>query len=169
MIAKLAEQGEPGRFKFPRPMVNRPGLDFSFSGLKTYTLNTVQEHAQPNGLPDEKTCADIAHAFQEAVVDTLAIKCRRALEQTGKKTLVMAGGVSANKRLQERLEKALAKIGGKVFYARQEFCTDNGAMIAYAGAQRLASGQTSGLSVEVNPRWNMESLPDIAQCGATHG
>jgi N6-L-threonylcarbamoyladenine synthase len=160
-VARLAEQGNPERFRFPRPMTDRPGLDFSFSGLKTFTLNTVSEHARDNGLPDDQTCADIAWAFQEAVVDTLVIKCRRALQLTGKRTLVIAGGVSANKRLREQLEKALAKIGAKVFYARPEFCTDNGAMIAFAGAQRLLAGQHDDLTIEVRPRWNMETLPSL--------
>ena len=162
LVARLAERGAPNRFEFPRPMTDRPGLDFSFSGLKTYTLNTISAHAGADGLPDEQTCADIAWAFQEAVVDTLVIKCRRALEQTGKRTLVIAGGVSANLRLREKLEVGLAKIGGKVFYARQEFCTDNGAMIAYAGAQRLLSGQAAPLAVDVFPRWDMETLPPIS-------
>lgn len=160
-IAKLATLGEPGRFEFPRPMTDRPGLDFSFSGLKTFTLNTVSEHAQPDGLPDEQTCADIAHAFQEAVVDTLVIKCRRALQQCGRQTLIIAGGVSANDRLREKLETALAKIQCSVFYARHEFCTDNGAMIAFAGCQRLLAGQTSELSVDVFPRWPLDSLPGL--------
>ncbi len=161
LIAKLAEQGQDGRFEFPRPMVDRPGLQFSFSGLKTYTLNTVAEHALADGLPDDQTCADIARAFQEAVVQTLAIKCRRALEQTGYKTLVIAGGVSANVRLREVLEAQLGKVGGSVFYARHEFCTDNGAMIAYAGARRMQVGQQQDLAVRVHPRWDMTSLPPI--------
>ncbi len=161
-VAKLAESGQIDRFKFPRPMVDRPGLDFSFSGLKTFTLNTVAEHALENGLPDDQTCADIACAFQEAVVDTLTIKCRRALQQTGFKTLVIAGGVSANTRLREQLEKALAKIGAKVFYARHEFCTDNGAMIAYAGCQRLMAGQNADLSLTVQPRWPLDTLLPLA-------
>lgn len=161
-VAKLAESGQIDRFKFPRPMVDRPGLDFSFSGLKTFTLNTVAEHALENGLPDDQTCADIACAFQEAVVDTLTIKCRRALQQNGFKTLVIAGGVSANTRLREQLEKALAKIGAKVFYARHEFCTDNGAMIAYAGCQRLMAGQNADLSLTVQPRWPLDTLPPLA-------
>ncbi|WP_439135803.1 tRNA (adenosine(37)-N6)-threonylcarbamoyltransferase complex transferase subunit TsaD [Pseudomaricurvus sp.] len=160
-VAKLAEKGNSERFTFPRPMVDRPGLDFSFSGLKTYTLNTVAAHALEDGLPDDQTCADIACAFQEAVVDTLVIKCRRALQQTGFKTLVIAGGVSANSRLRERLEAALAKIGAKVFYARHEFCTDNGAMIAYAGCQRLLAGQTEELGVTVTPRWPLDALPPV--------
>lgn len=160
-LAKLAQAGTLGRFKFPRPMCDRPGLDFSFSGLKTFTLNTVAEHALADGLPDEQTCADIAHAFQEAVVDTLVIKCRRAIEQTGYKQLVIAGGVSANVRLREQLEKALAKKRAKVFYARNEFCTDNGAMIAYAGCQRLLAGEQDGLAVNVRPRWPMTELSAI--------
>lgn len=160
-IAKLASKGEAGRFTFPRPMTDRPGLDFSFSGLKTYTLNTVAEHALENGLPDDQCCADIAHAFQEAVVDTLVIKCRRALTATGFSRLVIAGGVSANLRLRERLEQALAKVGGSVFYARPEFCTDNGAMIAYAGYQRLKAGEMADLPVIVKPRWPMNELSPI--------
>ena len=160
-VAKLAQNGVPGRFEFPRPMVDRPGLDFSFSGLKTFTLNTVTGHALDDGLPDDQTCADIAFAFQEAVVDTLVIKCRRALQQTKLKTLVIAGGVSANTRLREKLEHALAKISCKVFYARPEFCTDNGAMIAYAGCQRLLAGQAESLELQVHPRWPLESLPPV--------
>lgn len=157
-VARLAEQGEEGRFVFPRPMVDRPGLDFSFSGLKTYTLNTVATHAGEDGLPDEQTCADIAAAFQSAVVGTLVVKCRRALEQTGLKTLVIAGGVSANKKLRADLEQALARIGARVFYARHEFCTDNGAMIAYAGCQRLLAGEQEGLAIHVRARWPLDSL-----------
>lgn len=160
-IAALAEQGDVTRFKFPRPMVDRPGLDFSFSGLKTFTLNTVHKHAQADGLPNDQTCADIACAFQEAVVDTLVIKCRRALQQVDYKTLVIAGGVSANQRLRERLEQALAKINARVFYARHEFCTDNGAMIAYAGCQRLQAGQSDDMAITVKARWPLDSLETI--------
>lgn len=162
-IAKLAERGNPQRFKFPRPMTDRPGLDFSFSGLKTYTLNTIAEHRGDDVLPDDQTMADIAWAFQEAVVDTLAIKCRRALEQTGLKTLIIAGGVSANSCLREKLSAGLAKVGGKVFYARHEFCTDNGAMIAYAGCRRLMAGQREGLSISALPRWSMDTLPPLPE------
>lgn len=162
-IARLAERGNPQRFKFPRPMTDRPGLDFSFSGLKTYTLNTIAEHRGDDVLPDDQTMADIAWAFQEAVVDTLAIKCRRALEQTGLKTLIIAGGVSANSRLREKLSASLAKVGGKVFYARHEFCTDNGAMIAYAGCRRLMAGQREGLSISALPRWSMDTLPPLPE------
>lgn len=160
-IAKLADSGVDGRFVFPRPMVDRPGLDFSFSGLKTFTLTTVAAHKQENGLPDDQTCADIACAFQTAVVETLVIKCKRALEQTGLKTLVIAGGVSANKKLRKELEIALAKINAKVFYARHEFCTDNGAMIAYAGCQRLLAGQHETLAVNVKARWPLDSLSPL--------
>ena len=157
-IARLASKGQPGRFKFPRPMTDRPGLDLSFSGLKTFTLNTVTEYAGEDGLPDDQCCADIAHAFQEAVVDTLVIKCRRALQFCDFSQLVIAGGVSANTRLREKLEQALAKIGARVFYARPELCTDNGAMIAFAGYHRLLAGQHDDLAVRVKPRWPMETL-----------
>lgn len=160
-IAKLATKGDVSRFKFPRPMTDRPGLDFSFSGLKTFTLNTVAKYADETGLPDDQTCADIACAFQEAVVDTLVIKCHRALQQTKLNTLVIAGGVSANVRLRERLEAALAKINSQVYYARPEFCTDNGAMIAYAGCQRLLAGQVEPLAINVSPRWALDTLPAI--------
>ena len=160
-LAALAEQGDPKRFTFPRPMTDRPGLDFSFSGLKTFTLTTVQKHALEDGLPDEQTCADIAAAFQEAVVDTLVIKCRRALKQTGRKTLVIAGGVSANKLLRQRLEARLAEDGCSVYYPRQEFCTDNGAMIAYAGCLRLQAGQRAGLDIDVRPRWPLTELTGV--------
>ncbi|AOS96738.1 tRNA N6-adenosine threonylcarbamoyltransferase [Microbulbifer aggregans] len=160
-LAALAEKGDPQRFTFPRPMTDRPGLDFSFSGLKTYTLTTVREHALEDGLPDEQTCADIAAAFQEAVVDTLVIKCRRAIQASGHKTLVIAGGVSANKRLRERLEARLAEEGASVYYPRHEFCTDNGAMIAYAGYLRLQAGERTDLAVDVRPRWPMTQLNEM--------
>jgi N6-L-threonylcarbamoyladenine synthase len=159
-LAKLAEQGDVERFHFPRPMVNRPGLDFSFSGLKTFTLNTIAEHTREDVL-DERGRADIAAAFQEAVVDTLVIKCLRALKQEGLKRLVIAGGVSANRQLRARLEAKLAGIGGEVYYPRQEYCTDNGAMIAYAGCCRLMAGQSEDLSVAVRPRWPMDQLPPL--------
>ncbi|WP_444934777.1 tRNA (adenosine(37)-N6)-threonylcarbamoyltransferase complex transferase subunit TsaD [Microbulbifer sp. JTAC008] len=158
-LAALAEKGDPKRFTFPRPMTDRPGLDFSFSGLKTFTLTTVRKHALEDGLPDEQTCADIAAAFQEAVVDTLVIKCRRAIKASGYKTLVIAGGVSANKLLRERLETSLRKDNASVYYPRHEFCTDNGAMIAYAGSLRLKAGEQTSLAVDVRPRWPMTDLP----------
>lgn len=159
-VAALAEKGREGIYRFPRPMTDRPGLDFSFSGLKTFTLNTVND-AKDNDAFDEQVKADIALAFEAAVVDTLTIKCRRALEQTGCKRLVIAGGVSANKRLRAGLEKMTAKLNGSVFYARPEFCTDNGAMIAYAGAQRLKSGQRDGERIVSVPRWPMNTLPPV--------
>ncbi len=159
-IARLAEQGTPGRFTFPRPMTDRPGLDFSFSGLKTFTLNTWQQ-CQAAGDASEQTRADIAYAFQQAVVETLVIKCRRALKDTHLKQLVIAGGVSANLQLREQLGAMLSKLGGQVFYARPRFCTDNGAMIAYAGCQRLLAGQQDGPQVAVHARWPMEQLPAV--------
>ncbi len=159
-IARLAEGGDPGRFHFPRPMVNRPGLDFSFSGLKTHTLTTVAQCREESGLTDQDR-ADVACAFEQAVVETLVIKCRRALAQEQLKTLVIAGGVSANRKLRERLGEALAKEGARVFYPAPVFCTDNGAMIAYAGAQRLAAGQCDDAEANVRPRWPMEELPPL--------
>ncbi|HBX73442.1 tRNA (adenosine(37)-N6)-threonylcarbamoyltransferase complex transferase subunit TsaD [Haliea sp.] len=159
-IARLAESGDAARFDFPRPMVNRPGLDFSFSGLKTFTLNTVNACRDATGLTDQDKC-DIARAFEEAVVATLVIKCRRALEQEGLSTLVMAGGVSANRNLRAQLQAALAKLGARVFYPAPQFCTDNGAMIAYAGAQRLAAGQVDGPATTVRPRWPMTELAPL--------
>jgi N6-L-threonylcarbamoyladenine synthase len=159
-IARLAEQGDPDRFDFPRPMVNRPGLDFSFSGLKTYTLNTVADCREAGELTEQDRC-DIARAFEDAVVNTLMIKCRRALREENLKTLVMAGGVSANRRLRTQLGLSLAKEGAKVFYPAPIFCTDNGAMIAYAGAQRLAAGQIDTEETRVRPRWPMEELPPL--------
>ncbi len=155
-LSKLAEQGVPGRFHFPRPMTDRPGLDFSFSGLKTFAANTIRSEGS-----DDQTRADIAHAFECAVVDTLAIKCKRALKETGLKRLVMAGGVSANRRLRAQLAEMMTELKGEVFYPRLEYCTDNGAMIAYAGLQRLKAGQTVGLSIEVKPRWSLEELPSL--------
>ncbi|PQJ88227.1 tRNA (adenosine(37)-N6)-threonylcarbamoyltransferase complex transferase subunit TsaD [Aliivibrio sifiae] len=158
LLSKLAESGIKGRFKFPRPMTDRPGLDFSFSGLKTFAANTIRANDD-----DLQTRADIAFAFQEAVADTLAIKCRRALKQTGMKRLVMAGGVSANTYLRQELEVMMKKVGGEVFYPRTEFCTDNGAMIAYAGMQRLKNGETTDLAVQAKPRWPIDQLKPIAK------
>lgn len=160
-LEKLAKYGKTGRYEFPRPMTNRPGLDFSFSGLKTFVRNTIIEQSKGGEL-DEQTRADIARAFQEAVVATIAIKCRRALEQTGLRSLIIAGGVSANTFLREELETSLEKITGQLFYAQLKFCTDNGAMIAYAGCQRLQAGQHQGLAINVFPRWSIESLSAIS-------
>lgn len=162
-LAKLAESGTPNRFVFPRPMTDRPGLDFSFSGLKTFAANTINTHLDQQGELDQQTRCDIAHAFQQAVIDTLLIKCRRALQQTGYKRLVIAGGVSANKQLRQDLAQLMQQIGGEVFYPRPQFCTDNGAMIAYAGFVRLKNGQTSDLAISVKPRWPMTELAPITQ------
>ena len=161
LIAKLAQQGDRSRYRFPRPMTDRPGLDFSFSGLKTFTLNTANAARDEDGVIDSQTMADIACAFEDAVVETLAIKCRRALQQTGLKQLVIAGGVSANQRLRERLAEVVKKERAGLFYARPEFCTDNGAMIAYAGCQRLLAGQHADLTILARPRWPMDTLDAI--------
>lgn len=160
VLAKMAESGRKGQYRFPRPMTDRPGLDFSFSGLKTFAANTINK-AKAEGDFGEQVHADIAYAFQEAVVDTLAIKCRRALEQSELKRLVIAGGVSANTELRAKLEQITAKLGGKVYYPRPEYCTDNGAMIAYAGMQRLKSGVNADLTFKATPRWPLDTLPAI--------
>lgn len=150
-LAALAEEGDETQFKFPRPMTSRPGLDFSFSGLKTFARNTFAKH------PEQK--ADIAKAFEVAATQTLMIKCRRAIEQTHYSTLVVAGGVSANQSLRQVLDKMGKKLGAEVFYPRQEFCTDNGAMIALAGHLRLTQGQVSaGNEITIKPRWSLEEL-----------
>ncbi len=156
MLSKMAQQGVAGLFTFPRPMTDRPGLDFSFSGLKTFAANTIRGNAD-----DAQTHADIARAFEDAVVDTLMIKCKRALEQTGFKRLVIAGGVSANRTLRERMAQMMQARGDEVFYARPEFCTDNGAMIAYAGMVRLKGGTRGELDVSIRPRWPLAELPAI--------
>ena len=160
-LARLALKGTPNRFAFPRPMTDRPGLDFSFSGLKTFAANTLHQVMQEEGELTEQSKADIAYAFQEAVVDTLAIKCKRALKQTGLKRLVIAGGVSANKQLRQTLAELMQQLGGDVFYPQPQFCTDNGAMIAYTGFLRLKQGQHSDLAIDVKPRWAMAELPAI--------
>lgn len=154
-ISVAAEHGDPKRFKFPRPMTGRPGLDFSYSGLKTFALTTVQ-----NNSLDQQTVADIAYAFQDAAVETLIIKCQRAMEQTGIKRLVVAGGVGANHRLREQLLTLAANASCEVYYPRIDFCTDNGAMIAFAGAQRMHQA-TMDLSFQVKPRWSLEELQSI--------
>jgi len=155
-LAELAKQGNPDRFTFPRPMTDRPGLDFSFSGLKTFALYTLRDHGG-----DAQTKADIAYAFEHAVVETVYIKCRRAMEQTGLTTLVMAGGVSANLRLRARLDEFAKLKGYQVHYPQNEFCTDNAAMIAYAGCQRLMAGQHEGLEFKSQARWSLEDLSAI--------
>ncbi len=154
-LSALAERGDAKRFLFPRPMTDRPGLDFSFSGLKTFALHTVRDNPF-----DEQTRADIACAFVDAVVDTLTIKCRRAMEETGLTRLIAAGGVSANRQLRAGLEKMVSEQGGSVFYPRPEFCTDNGAMIAYAGYLRLKEGANEPLGFAAHPRWPLRERCD---------
>jgi N6-L-threonylcarbamoyladenine synthase len=156
-LAKLAEHGDPKAYRFARPMTDRPGLDFSFSGLKTQVLMAWRDsdHA-------DATRADIARGFEEAIVETLTIKCRRALAQTGYKRLVVSGGVGANKRLRAQLAEAGQREGFQTYFPRLAFCTDNGAMIALAGSIRLAAGQTTGPEIHVLPRWDLESLPEVA-------
>lgn len=161
LLARLAARGDPRRFRFPRPMTDRPGLDFSFSGLKTFALTTWQQTvADESDVAQLK--ADIARAFEDAVVDTLLIKCRRALQQTGVKVLVLAGGVSANQRLRDAVGQMMTGLGGHAYYPRPEFCTDNGAMIAYAGWQRLRAGQhEEGAGFDIHPRWDMTTLESV--------
>ena len=155
-LAALAEQGTVGRFRFARPMTDRPGLDFSFSGLKTQVLLAWRDSDQ-----SEQTRADIARGFEDAVVDTLAIKCERALDAAGSDVIVIAGGVGANKRLRARLQQMAERLGGRACFPRPALCTDNGAMIAFAGALRLQAGQRSNAEVTVQPRWDMASLPAV--------
>jgi N6-L-threonylcarbamoyladenine synthase len=152
LLAKLAEKGEAGHYQFPRPMTNKPGLDFSFSGLKTHARQTFAQHDDPN------LKADIAYAFEEAVIETLLIKSQRALKQTKIKTLVIAGGVGANQRLRQRFAAYGNKAKITMAYPRPEFCTDNGAMIAYAGCQRLLRKEESSLAISVRPRWPLTEL-----------
>ena len=156
-LAALADSISHSRFQFPRPMVNRPGLDFSFSGLKTAALNIVKKHSPL----DDALRAEIAHAFQHAVVDTLRIKCQRALAETGYQNLVVAGGVGANRHLREVLEQFTSTAHARVFFPALEYCTDNGVMIAYAGALRVLAGEHDETAVDVLPRWSLESLPAI--------
>ncbi len=151
-LSALAEQGQP-RFKFPRPMTDRPGLDFSFSGLKTFTLNTFNCSQKSD---QEK--ADIAASFQRAVAETLTIKCKRALKQTNIKALVVAGGVSANLQIRANLTEMAAQEKAEIYFPRPEFCTDNGAMIAYAGCQRLLRGEKQNLEIFARARWPMSEL-----------
>jgi N6-L-threonylcarbamoyladenine synthase len=153
-IARLAEMGNAKAYKFPRPMTDRPGLNFSFSGLKTAVLTAWEQSDK-----SEQTKANIAASFQAAVVDTLVIKCERAMKQTGLKALVMAGGVSANLQLREALQVLSRQNHWQVFYPRPAFCTDNGAMIAFAGALRLQAGQMqSDLKITVQARWPLVDL-----------
>ncbi|MBL0030393.1 MAG: tRNA (adenosine(37)-N6)-threonylcarbamoyltransferase complex transferase subunit TsaD [Rhodanobacteraceae bacterium] len=152
-LAALAGSGVPGRYTFSRPMCDRPGLDFSFSGLKTQVLLAWEKSDRT-----DQTRADIARGFEEAVVATLAIKCRRAIEHSNARALIVAGGVGANLRLRALLREAGERDGFQVAFPRPEFCTDNGAMIAFAGAMRLAAGQHQDASISVRPRWPLEEL-----------
>ncbi|WP_329916057.1 tRNA (adenosine(37)-N6)-threonylcarbamoyltransferase complex transferase subunit TsaD [Stenotrophomonas sepilia] len=155
-LARLAEQGTPGVYRFARPMTDRPGLDFSFSGLKTQVLMAWRDSDQ-----SEQTRANIARGFEDAVVETLSIKCERALEAAGTNVIVVAGGVGANKRLRARLQQMAERLGGRACFPRPALCTDNGAMIAFAGALRLQAGQHSPPKVDVTPRWDMATLPAV--------
>jgi len=149
----LAERGREGVFKFPRPMLDRPGLDFSFSGLKTAAVVAARDAGT-----DDQTRADLARAFESAIVDTLVSKTMRALVQTRRRTLVIAGGVGANRRLRDQLRVIAAEHGASVHYPRPEFCTDNAAMIALAGHARLAAGEHTGLGLQAYARWPLSVL-----------
>ncbi|ROH93168.1 tRNA (adenosine(37)-N6)-threonylcarbamoyltransferase complex transferase subunit TsaD [Stagnimonas aquatica] len=151
-LARLAEGGVPGRFKFPRPMTDRPGLDFSFSGLKTAVLTALPKDA------DAQTKADLARGFEEAVTETLAIKCARALDETGHRRLVIAGGVGANRRLRARLQELAQRRGLGLYFPRPAFCTDNAAMIAYAGWARRADGRAAHDPLLTRARWPLTEL-----------
>lgn len=157
-VSRAAEQGIDGRFHFPRPMTDRPGLDFSFSGLKTFTLTTAHELEDEHNRLDEQAIADIALAFQDAATDTLVIKAKRAINQTGRRQLVVAGGVGANRSLREKLAVMAGQEQAEVFFPRLEFCTDNGAMIAYVGCLRLQAGESDANDVSVRPRWKISEL-----------
>ena len=160
-LSKLADEGDATRFSFPRPMTDRPGLDFSFSGLKTFTRTTIL-NCDVTGVLAEQDKKDISAGFQAAVVDTLAIKCKRAMKQTGVNRLIIAGGVGANRMLREQLKVTAEQLKGRVYYPRPALCTDNGAMIAYAGAQRLKAGEVSDIAVSCVPRWPMTELKPLA-------
>ncbi|MFQ5936567.1 MAG: tRNA (adenosine(37)-N6)-threonylcarbamoyltransferase complex transferase subunit TsaD, partial [Acidiferrobacterales bacterium] len=148
--------GRPGRFNFPRPMTEKPGLAFSFSGLKTAVVNAVEGETL-----DPQTVADIACGFQQAAAETLVIKCERALAHTGHQRLVVAGGVSANHLLRDRMSNMAQTHDAKVYYPRLEFSTDNGAMIAYVGYLRLTAGQHEDLAFGARARWGIDSLPEL--------
>lgn len=157
-LARLAAHGKPGAFIFPRPMLDRPGLEFSFSGLKTAVVHALRGREMTDALR-----ADVAAAVQLSIVETLTAKALRALEETGLDTLVVSGGVSANRSLRERLAEAARRQGARVYYPRIEFCTDNAAMIAVAGLARLEAGQHDGLAIEARARWPLESLQTAAR------
>jgi N6-L-threonylcarbamoyladenine synthase len=152
-LARLAERGKPGTFNFPRPMLDRPGLEFSFSGLKTAVVHALRGREMTDAVR-----ADVAEGVQLAIVETLTTKALRALEETGLDTLVVSGGVSANRSLRARLAEAARRQGARVYYPRIEFCTDNAAMIAVAGLARLQAGQHDGLAIQARARWPLESL-----------
>ena len=159
-LAELAADGDARRFDLPRPMLRKPGLDFSFSGLKTAVMLKLRElDARQEGrgglTPSDR--ADLAASFQQAVVDTLVGKSLRAIEATGRRRLIVAGGVGANRCLRSELSRTLEQRGGRVYYPRIEFCTDNAAMVAYAGALRLQAGRPAGWVVEARPRWDLEA------------
>jgi N6-L-threonylcarbamoyladenine synthase len=158
VLAKAAEKGDADKYRFPRPMTDRPGLEFSFSGLKTHTRNLYNQHRD-----EANVVEDIAAGFQKAVVETMVIKCRRAMQQTRSRQLVIAGGVGANRMLREELSKAGEKHGWSVSYPRIEFCTDNGAMIALAGYYRLQAGQTEAEIIRAKPRWPMKELGGLGE------
>jgi N6-L-threonylcarbamoyladenine synthase len=155
-LARLAERGKPGTFKFPRPMLDRPGLEFSFSGLKTAVVHALRGREMTDAVR-----ADVAEGVQLAIVETLTTKALRALEETGLDTLVVSGGVSANRSLRTRLAEAARRQGARVYYPRIEFCTDNAAMIAVAGLARLQAGQHDGLAIQARARWPLESLQPL--------
>ncbi|MBX5459795.1 MAG: tRNA (adenosine(37)-N6)-threonylcarbamoyltransferase complex transferase subunit TsaD [Steroidobacteraceae bacterium] len=155
-LARLAESGRPDVVRLPRPMLDRAGLEFSFSGLKTAVLHATRE--QP--LTDQRR-ADIARAVQTAIVETLTAKSLRALEATGLDALVVSGGVSANRALRERMSAAAATLGARVYYPRLEFCTDNAAMVAVAGLARLEAGEHEGLGIQARARWPLASLSAV--------
>ncbi|MCG2634348.1 MAG: tRNA (adenosine(37)-N6)-threonylcarbamoyltransferase complex transferase subunit TsaD [Gammaproteobacteria bacterium] len=167
-VSRLAETGQPGRFKFPRPMVNRKGLDFSFSGLKTFVRNTIASQTEKAQTLDRQTIADICLEFETAVVDSLTIKCRRALRQCNTPRLVIAGGVSANRRLRQKLTEMALQEGGAAYFPPPDLCTDNGAMIAYAGYLRLASGARQGNEISARARWPLTELRPPRQPETEH-
>ena len=154
-LAALATRGQRGEFVFPRPMLDRPGLDFSFSGLKTAALVALRGREL-----SDTVRADVARGFEEAVVETLVEKCRRGLKQTGQQRLVVAGGVGANRRLRERLAIVVQDLGAQLYFPRPEFCTDNGAMIALAGCMRLAANLRLGVGMSARANWELTALGD---------
>jgi N6-L-threonylcarbamoyladenine synthase len=152
-LARLAQSGRPGRYLLPRPMLDHPGFEFSFSGLKTAVMQAVRSAT----LSDQQR-ADLAFAVQDAIVDTLCAKTLRALDATGHQALVVAGGVGANRELRARLTRAVAAVGARVYFPRLEFCTDNAAMIAVAGSYRLQAGEHADGGIEVRARWPLQDL-----------